>query len=126
MKKYKAGRFYYDKENRFEYYTDDFETFYEENDIKLTDEDLEDWAAWLNSPWSYNHESYTIKVNCKNAYSQIDENEPMWKCEYSIIGYDGIEASVFGYGNTEEEALEDCKINFQVLQYKYNPKKYSF
>ena len=121
MKKYKAGGFYYSQEHSYDYYTDNFETFYKENDIELSEEDLEEWAIWINSPWSQAHEGYVIKVNCKNAYTQMDENEPIWKCEYSIIGYDGIEASVFGYGNTEYKALEDCKNHFQMLQDKYNP-----
>ena len=39
MKKYKAGSFYFDKEEN--YYTDDFETFYKENDKVLNNDDLE-------------------------------------------------------------------------------------
>ena len=120
MKKYKAGKFYFNKENRFEYYTDNFQTFYEENDKELTDGDLEEWAVWLNSPWSQADEKYVITVNCKDAYTQMDESEYLWKCEYSIVGYECISASVFGYGNTEFEALKDCKNHFQMLQDKYN------
>ena len=118
MKKYKAGSFYFDKEEN--YYTDNFETFYKENDEVLNNEDLEQWAVWINSPWSQAHESYERRCNCKDAYTQMDENEPIWKCEYSIVGYDGISASVFGYGNTEAEALESCMKHFQMLQDKYN------
>lgn len=126
MKKYKAGGFFFNKENCFEYYTDDFKTFYQENDKELTSEDLEEWALTLNSPWSQADERYEIEVNCKNAYTQMDENEPIWRCEYSIVGYDCISASVFGYGNTEVEALENCKNHFQMLQDKYNPEDDSF
>lgn len=126
MKKYKAGWLYVNKENEFDYYTDDFETFYKDNDEELSNEDLNEWAVCANSPWSQAHETYEIKVNCKDAYTEMDENEPIWKCEYYVIGYDGISASVFGYGYTEIEALEDCKNHFQMLQDKYNPEDDSF
>jgi len=118
MKKYKAGSFCFDKE--IVYYTDNFIDFYKENDEELTKEDMEEWAVWINSPWSQVHEKYEIQCNCKDAYTQMDENEPVWKCEYSIVGYDGISASVIGYGNTEFEALENCKDHFKMLQEKYN------
>ena len=118
MKKYKAGSFYFNKEES--YYTNDFMTFCKENDEVLNEDELEQWAVWINSPWSQAHERYEIKYNCKDAYTQMDDNEPVWKCKYSIIEYDGISASVFGYANTELEALESCKNHFQMLQDKYN------
>lgn len=126
MKKHKAGGFYFNKENNFEYYTDDFETFYKENDEELTSEDLEEWAVTINSPWSQADEKYEITVNCKNAYTPMDESEPIWRCKYYTIGYECISAYVFGYGNTEVEALEDCKNHFNMLQNKYNPEDESF
>lgn len=118
MKKYKAGSFYFDEE--IFCYTDDFICFYKENDEEITKEDMEEWAILINSPWSQVHEKYEIKCNCKDAYTKMNVNEPDWKCEYSIVGYDGISASIFGYGNTEIEALESCKRHFRMLQGKYN------
>ena len=118
MKKYKAGSFCFNEESV--YYTDNFIGFYKENNEELAKEDMEEWAIWLNSPWSQIHEKYEIKCNCKDAYTQMDEYELVWKCEYSVIGYDGISATVIGYGNTEVEALESCKNHFQMLQQKYN------
>lgn len=123
MKRYKAGSFCFYEEHV--YYTDDFINFYKENDEKLSKDDLEEWAVWINSPWSKVHEKYEIKCNCKDAYTQADENEPIWKCEYSIIGYEGISASVIGYGNTEVEALKSCIEHFRMLQEKYNVKNES-
>ena len=98
MKKYKAGIFDYIEEEI--YYTDDFITFYDENDEVLSEENLKYWSEWINSPWSQDHEKYEIRLNCKDAYTPMDESKPRWVCEYYIIGYDGITASVFGYGNT--------------------------
>ena len=126
MKKYKAGTFLFNKENNFEYYTDNFETFFKSDDTELTTEDLEEWAVTLNSPWSQADEEYLITLNCKNAYTPMDENEPIWRCEYTIVGYDCITATVFGYGSTDMEALEECKKHFQWLQNKYNPENESF
>ena len=125
MKKYKAGLFFHNKDLSFDYYTDDFETFYKENDEELTKDDLEEWAVWINSPWSQAHERYELSFNCKDAYTQMNETDPKWKCEYHTIGYGGISASVYGYGNTEIEAFENCKKHFQMLQVKYNPENES-
>lgn len=122
--KYKAGSFLYcEQEN---YYTEDFSAFYRESTEKLTKEDLKYWSIWLNSPWSQAHEKYIISLNCKDAYTEMDKEEPIWKCEYSVVGYDGICATVFGYGDTEDLALEKCKKHFQVLQELYNPNGESF
>lgn len=119
MRKYKAGSICFDEE--INYYTDDFDKFYKENDKELTKKDMEEWAVWINSPWSQDHKGYEIKCNCKDAYTQIDRNELVWKCEYFIMGYDGVSASVIGYGNSAIEALENCKCYFLMLQEKYNP-----
>ncbi len=118
MKKYKAGSFFFYEE--IIYYTDDFISFYKENDEELTKEDMKEWAFWINSPWSQVHEKYEIRCNCKDAYTPMKENEPVWKCEYSIVGYEGISVSIIGYGNTEFKALENCKDHFKMLQEKYN------
>ena len=126
MKKYKAGWLWLNKENEFNYYTDDFETFYKDNDEELSEKDLEEWAVCVNSPWSQAHGTYEITLNCKDAYTKMDENEPTWKCEYYVTGYDGISASVFGYGYIEVEALKDCKLHFRMLQNKYNPEDECF
>lgn len=122
--KYKAGSFLYHEEEK--YYTEDFATFYKENNEMLKGEDLEYWSVWLNSPWSQAHEKYIISCNCKDAYTEMDKEEPIWKCEYSVVGYDGISTTILGYGNTEIAALEECKMHFQILQELYNPNKESF
>ena len=120
MHKYIAGTFCFNPELRPDiYYTDDFETFYSRTNQELSTEDLEEWAIWLNSPWSQICESYKITYNCDNAYTQVDCNNP-WKCEYTVVGYDMITASIFGYGDTEAAALQDCKNRFNALQDKYN------
>lgn len=118
MKKYICGTFNFNKE--IFYYTNDFITFYKEDELILTNEDLEEWSVWLNSPWSQAHERYEISCNCKDGYTEMDKDDFLWKCEYSIVGYDGISASIFGYGNTEEESLIDCKKHFKYLQDNYN------
>lgn len=124
MKRYLAGDFFSNKESH--YYTDDFINFYNDEDEKLTKEDLEEWAVWINSPWSQAHEKYIIKCNCKDAYTKIEEeNELLWQCEYYVVGYDEITVSIYGYGNTAEESLKKCKELFTMLQDKYNPENRS-
>lgn len=117
----KIGSFGYPNGKKIEYFLDEFESFCKENGEELFKDDLKNWAVWLNSPWSQAHEHYEISVNCKDAYTEMDENDPTWKCEYSIVGYELFSASVIGYGNTEIEALEDCIGHFKYLQEKYNP-----
>ena len=85
-------------------------------------EDLNRWAIILNSPWSQADERYIIEFNCKDAYTQMDEKEPKYRCIYTVVGYE----LITGYGNTEEEALKDCKDLFKYLQENFNPEDKSF
>lgn len=103
-------KFYIDKNNQF----------------KNTEEDLIEFAVCNNSPWSQTHETYTIKYNCKDSYTSKDEGEPNWKCEYKVIGYEGITSIVYGYGNTQQESLKNCMDMCDRLQKKYNKENESF
>lgn len=96
-------------------YTDE-----ENNQFKMQTKDMEDWALLLNSPWSQNLFGYEIELNCKDSYTEMRQEDPQWRCRYYTIGYDGITASCIGYGNTEEEALKNCKTLFEALQKEYN------
>lgn len=122
MKKYLAGRFVFSKEINCSYYTDDFENFFYEDDKEVSEEDLKEWAVTLNSPWTDDCVCYQI-----TRYTPKSESEPLlWKCEYSVVGYDGITATVIGYGYTESFALGGCLKLFSHLQEKYNPEDDSF
>lgn len=88
---------------------------------EMHEKELNDWALLLNSPWSQSDLHYEIEVNCKNGYEEMPEGTPEWRCRYYTIGYDAIYASCIGYGNTEEEALADCKKLLEYLQKTYNP-----
>lgn len=107
----------------YEFYTENNEIFYhDESGEKVADiEQLKDWALIINSPWSQANEQYVLKVNCKDGYSEIPDGTPLWKCAYSIVGYDGMMAVVMGYGNNPKEALLDCQSFFEFLQKTYNP-----
>lgn len=122
MKKYIAGTFGFNLKHipNILYYTDDFEVFYNAKDRELSTEDLKEWALCLNSPWSQIHKSYTITCNCDSAYIHADFNKPLWRCEYTVMVYNEMTVSIFGYGDTETEALRNCKNLFKMLQNKYN------
>ena len=90
----------------------------DEKMIPMSEDELNNYAVWLNSPWRQKDESYIIQCNCKDAYTEM--KPPYMKCTYTIIGYDGISASVVGYGDTEELALKDCLDRFKYLQENYN------
>lgn len=106
-------------------YTDDFLIFYDKDDNELTEESMKDWALWLNSPWSQAHEKYTVEVNCKNAYTKMPEGEYKYRCIYIVVGYDGITATLWTYGDTPIESLQKNIGRFESLQYKYNPENES-
>lgn len=104
-----------------DYYSDGKQFFSENGDL-LSENQLKDWALWLNSPWSFVNANYVIGYNCKDRYSRVGEGEPTWKCEYTVVGYDGITSSVIGYSfESEEDALIKCKQLFSLLQKEYNP-----
>ena len=120
------GKLVYDSKQNDSVFSDDNEVFYygEESDTakkRLTKEELENWALILNSPWSQKDMNYTIELNCKDAYTARDTSQPEWRCLYTVVGYDMITGVCIGYGNTEEEALQDCKTLLDYLQMTYNP-----
>jgi len=91
------------------------------NKFNLDDDHLKSWAIGLNSPWGQADMSYIIELNCKDSFTEMDKNEPKWRCIYKTIGYDMLETSCIGYGDTAAEAFEDCKQFLEYLQKKYNP-----
>lgn len=119
MKKYLAGHFNFCGEGDINYYTDDFITFYKDNDEELSIEDLKEWAVWLNSPWSLENEKYELEYDYDGfTYTKLEDL--LWKCKYTVVGYEYITTSVIGYANTQIDALINCIKNFNLLQNKYN------
>lgn len=106
-------------------YTDDMKSFTDGKE-ELINDDMEAYAVFLNSPWSQSNEKYIIELNCKDAYTAMDENEPVFRCYYQVVGYEACLSTIYGYGNTEMEALENCINNFKYIQEKYNPEDESF
>ena len=122
----KAGSLsFFDNGDILEIYTDNFKEFYTNENILLNQEDLEMWSEWLNSPWSQEHEKYIIELNCIDAYTPMDKKEPSYRAYYQIVGYEGITAVVYGYGNTPQESLQDCMNHFEYLQKEYNKENVS-
>ena len=53
-----------DSDEELTIYSDDFINFYDRNDKILNgEEELKNWAIWLNSPWSYNYFNTIILYN---------------------------------------------------------------
>lgn len=107
-------------EEQAEKYFSDGEKFYDEAGNILTKEQMQEWALWLNSPWSFAHFYYEVHYNCKDAYTRPDD-DAKWRCVLNVIGYDGITAILMAYGDTDIEALSRCKKMFEYLQKTYNP-----
>ena len=127
----KVGLFGFDDNTADKFYINELEdtrVFYlDDQGNNVPDDDtLTYWAQVINSPWSQAHEKYVIKLNCKDAYTEMDENEPAWICTYTIIGFEAICGEIIGYGSTEEEALKDCRDLFKYLQENYNKENVSF
>ena len=106
-------------------YTDDMKYFTDGKE-ELTNDDMEAYAVFLNSPWSQANEKYVIELNCKDAYTAMNESDPVFRCYYQVVGYEACLSTIYGYGNTEMEALENCMNNFKYIQEKYNPEDESF
>lgn len=101
----------------FNVYSDNFAEFYiDENSEKLLNQDeLEQWSIWLKSSWIKDDEIYVTEFNKSSK-----ENEQKYRTYYQVIGYEGITAVVYGYGNTPQESLQDCMNHFEYLQKEYN------
>ena len=99
---------------------DNFSVVYPKSTKDLSfNETMENWAVILNSPWAEHDIEYNIT---KNAYFKTEfVGCPEYICEYSIIAYEHMFASIIGYGDTPEEALTDCKTSFDYVQGLYNP-----
>ena len=112
----------------YEFYTNDYKVFFhdEEGQRVVDIKQLQDWALIINSPWSQMNQQYNIRINCKDAYTAVPEDTLFWKCTYSVVGCDGILATVIGYGQNTKEAIDDCDKLFDFLQKKYNPENDSF
>lgn len=121
-----VGYFFDFGEGKEEYFSDDFVLFYKDKDKKevVSKEELTNWAVWLNSPWSYETEEYTICFNCEK-YNEPGKGDKRYKCEYHVTGYDGIESLLIGYGKDEISALNDCLEKMKYLQDNYNLEKVS-
>lgn len=120
-----AGVFDYHGETK-NYYTDDFNSFYNKNRVKLSDDTLSEWAICLNSPWSQTEMEYKTELNCESAYTKMKETEPKWRTIYTVRSYDFFISEIYGYGNTPQELLENCISNFTHFQEKYNPENKYF
>ena len=112
-------------EDSFNIYADDFEKFYKDNNIELTEEELNEWSTWLNSPWLQSYMKYFTEINCRDGYTTLIKEDPIYRTYYQVIGYEYVTAIVYGYGNTPQESLQDCINNFNYLQKKYNKENIS-
>ena len=50
----------YDVEDEVYYYTNNFVDFYDKNKNKIPEEELKEWAMFLNSPWREKGEKYVV------------------------------------------------------------------
>ncbi len=108
--------------------TDNWFRFHDMEGTPFSEETLQRWALWLNSPWSYSTEKYRIERNLslKDNYTPAENFEQYpWRCYFEVVGYDCACAAVYGYGETPEEALMHCIAHEKHIQYTYNPKNIS-
>lgn len=112
-----VGNFEYREE--FKHFTYDYSTFYFENGEIVPTDDLDFWFFCLDNPWSQAHESWEIKCNCQDAYTEINPNKPKMYCEYKNTGMEGIIVSFRAYGDTTVEAVTKCEELLKILKKKY-------
>ena len=111
----------YDVEDEVYYYTNNFVDFYDKNKNKIPEEELKEWAMFLNSPWREKGEKYvTRRTNI------IWGEEHLWETCYRVMSRDFGCSSILGYGDTPRESFENCVSNFAKVQEKYNPEGKQF
>ena len=115
----------FSREDSFNIYSDDFEKFYKDKNIELTKEELEEWSTWLNSPWLQSYKKYITEINCRDGYTKLIKEDPIYRTYYQVVGYEYVTAIVYGYGNTPQESVQDCINHFEYLQKTYNKENIS-
>lgn len=83
--------------------------FIEEKDIKAGKRGsttAKDMYEQITKPWSPAAVSYSVNMS----------NYGQWVCEQSVIVYDDIEVSIYGYGGTPEEAMKNSKDRIEWLK----------
>lgn len=88
--------------------TDDF--------VIATEEMLDNMGYFVTDPWSAATYSYEIRENIKDSYSEIDKSIPVYVCEYFVECNDMVNVSVYGFGDTPNDALEDCQRYIELLK----------
>lgn len=126
MKMIFVGKLTCEEEEDIKFYTEDYKNFYtdEKKKQKATADELDNLAVFMNNPWTNAHKEYRFKMNCKNKYGDMIPGAPAWKCVYFVEPDDEIKAYIYGYGETEEEALKNCKDFYNLLQKDYNKSEY--
>lgn len=89
-------------------------------DLELDKEILKDWAFVLANPCSDQDKRYTIEQPMAKALRFYEGKEYQYVCELFVIACDYSNASLYGRGNTPEEALEDCKNKMSWVQETFN------
>lgn len=102
-----------------EIYSSDNKTFIRRNGTNIDEETLKEWALWLNSPWSFKDESFKIDYNT-DGFKPLPPGGPNFVCTRTVVGFEFTSAECIGYGNTEEEALKNCKELNKFVQETYN------
>ena len=103
------------------YWTADWQNFFlNDGDLPMRKEDLEYFISTLESPLNWNSARFVIKLNREIPMRKTPA--PKWKCYYKVNG-DGFESGLYGFGNTEEEALANCKKRLEYMFKLYGKKE---
>lgn len=105
-------------EHLFDVYAEEtFDKFYEDEEKKteLNKEDIRSWTEWLTSTWPDKLESYTIEVMQDSIY-----DDPLYIAYYNMIGYYELSSTIYGYGKTPQDALQDCINHMEYLKKIYS------
>lgn len=84
--------------------------------VTATEEMLDNMGYFVTDSWSAATYSYKIRENVKDSYSEIDESIPVYVCEYFVECNDMVNVSVYGFGNTPNDALTDCQRYIELLK----------
>lgn len=99
-------------DSQINYYSENSRTFFldAQKKWKMGEEYLSELALWVNSP--RNQESRCYQISCIQ--------KDVWVCKYSVESLGSVKTVLYGYGVSELDALNHCKVTWVYLQEKYN------
>ena len=105
--------------NKVTFFSNDLDEFLDENGNKVEEKTLTSWACSLNPSKHASLQKIKYFITSPNEKGVLCDEK--WCCLYRSEWAHGTVAIIMGYGNTEIDALQNCKGNLALVQARFNP-----